>query len=90
MFRGGGHHGWRADLIDKFLKGTTQGLLWPILVTIGPVVSEEKIDTVFHIGSYVKLSPTVAAILDGGWTCRIIFFILNGPPKDYCDQVWFQ
>jgi hypothetical protein len=27
----------------QFLKGTTQGLLWPYLVPIGPVVSEEKI-----------------------------------------------
>jgi hypothetical protein len=39
---------------------TAQGLLWPSLVTIGPVVSEEKIDKVFPIGSYVKLSSTVA------------------------------
>ena len=58
----------------KFLKGTTQDLLYPSLVTIGPVVSEEKIDKVFPIGSYVKLSLMVAAILDGGWNCWINFF----------------
>ena len=40
------------------------------LVPIGPVVPEEKSDKVFPIGSYVKRSHTVAAILDGAHTCR--------------------
>jgi len=33
-------------------------------------------------------SPMEAAILDGSGPVRSIF--LNGPPKDYCDKVWFQ
>jgi hypothetical protein len=48
---------------DTILEGDHQGSFQQSLVAIGPVVSEEKILSEFPIGSYVKLSSAVGAIL---------------------------
>jgi hypothetical protein len=50
------------DLRTHFWKGAIKGPFHQSLVAIGPVVSEEKI----CIGSYVKLSSAVGAILVEG------------------------
>ena len=50
------------DHRTQFWKGAIQGLFHQSLVAIGPVISEEKLCE-FPIGSYVKLSSAVGAIL---------------------------
>ena len=55
-------------MLDTNSKGDHLRTIVTKLVPIGPVVSEEKSDKVFPIGSYVKRSHTVAAILDGAHT----------------------
>jgi hypothetical protein len=61
------------DHRTHFWKGAIQGLFHQSLVAIGPVVSEKKILCEFPIGSYVKLSSAVGAILVEGLN-RMTFF----------------
>ena len=66
----------RAILIEgpnrrtHFWKRTTQGLFHQNFVLIEQMVSDKKIFMEFPIGSYVKLSSAVAAILVGVLKCR--------------------
>ena len=54
------------------------------------MVSDKKIfmPWEFPIGSYVKLSSAVVAILVGGLECRHNFG--RGPPKDHFSKVWLR
>ena len=79
MSHGGGHLGWHADFLDTNFKRDHLRTIVTKLVPIGPVVSKEKSDKVFPIGSYVKRSHTVVAILDGARTCRNQFFKEDHP-----------
>jgi hypothetical protein len=62
------------DHRTQFWKGAIQGSFHKSLVAIGPVVSEEKILWEFPIGSYVKLSSAVGAILIEGPNRRTHFW----------------
>ena len=63
------------DHRTQFWKGAIQGSFHKSLVAIGPVVSEEKIYLCeFPIGSYVKLSSAVGAILIEGSNRRTQFW----------------
>ena len=54
------------DHRTQFWKGAIQGSIHRSFVAIGPVVSEEKFLCEFPIGSYVKLSSAVGAIMVEG------------------------
>jgi hypothetical protein len=55
------------------------------LVLIEQMVSDEDFLWEFPIGSYVKLSSAVVAILVGGLKCQTHFG--RGPPKDHFSKI---
>ena len=82
------------DHRTQILKGAIKGSFHQSFVAIGPVVSEENILCEFPIGSYVKLSSAVGAILVEGSTAGHIFG--REPSNDYLIKIlfllskWFQ
>ena len=52
------------------------------------MVSDEDFLWEFPIGSYVKLSSAVEAILVGGLKCQTQFW--KGTPKDHFSKVWLR
>jgi hypothetical protein len=55
----------------QILKGTTLGLLWPRLLSFGPVVSEEKICICKKMGLPRTQQDTTAAIYSSWYTLSL-------------------
>ena len=84
----GGHLGRRAEPPGIFLEENHPMIISSKFFLIEQMVSDKKMLWEFPIGSYVKLSSAVAAILVGGMKCRTQFG--RRPPKDHFSKVWLR
>jgi hypothetical protein len=88
IFSHGGHLGYRTALTDTILEENHPMTFIKILFLLSKWFQRRRFLWEFPLGSNVKLSSAVAAILVGVLKCRTQF--RRGPPKNHFSKVWLR
>ena len=76
------------DHRTQFERGPSKNYATKVWLQLAQWFPRRRLLCEFHLGSYVKLSSAVGAILFGGMKCRTPFW--KGTPKDHFSKVWLR